>query len=72
MRRKFLARHVVHLVILLLFQEADDLEVGQCPSMPRFVPCGIVICREVVRLQDILDVALQIRDQPSVWPRLRG
>lgn len=45
---QLVARDIVDLVILLVLEEAHDLKVCQCPRMPRFVPCRIVVRREVV------------------------
>ena len=58
MGSKLLTRDIADLVVLLVLQEPDHLEVRQRPRVPRLVPGRVVMCRQIVRLQDILDVAL--------------
>ena len=49
---------IADLVVLLVLKESDHLKVGQRPSVPCLVPGRIVMRRQVIRLEDVLDVAL--------------
>lgn len=51
---------VIHVVVVVIvvctLQMTDNLEIGKSPCMPRFIPCWVMLCSQVVRLKDFVDV----------------
>lgn len=67
--RERVSSDIVCSTFIMAFHIGNNIKIRESPGMPGFIPRWIIVCRQKVSLQDVLDIPLEMSQRDNSQKR---